>query len=512
MKIDNLFAWMGNSLYNSNFKIESIMLRDGRLGEGVDEVFSEYSSSLVFDFNLFEYDIFGSAAHVIMLKEKRIIPAKDAKKILSGLSEILAGGIICLDMDPDAEDIHMVIEEHLTGVVGDAGGRMHTARSRNDQVSVDLRMWLRDCINDISSLMIDLQEAILAKASGNTGTIMPGFTHLQHAQPTTYAHHLLSHYDSLGRDLGRLTDLYMRVNRSPLGAGALATTSFPIDRHRTAELLGFDGLHENSQDAVGSRDVFLEALSDIAILMTTLGRMAEEMILWSTFEFGYVELPSELTSTSSIMPQKKNPDSMELLRAKSARTAGNLTSALTLMKALPYAYNRDLQELSPLVSDSLEMAETSLVLMDRAIRGVKVNKRRMAQMAGANYSTATELADLLVRKARIPFRTAHRIVGRTVAEASKKGVPLTKMSRSIKSIYKEETGHTLTLTAGDMKAALDPRGAVDAKAIPGGPAPRAVKKALAQRKKALTFDKKAVSKRISSIERSQKMLMKMMGA
>lgn len=482
------------------------------MGEAVDSVFAEYSSSLEFDFNLFEYDVLGSAAHVIMLREEKIIPAKDAGKILSGLADILEGGILGMGIDPLAEDIHMVIEDHLSELIGDAGGRMHTARSRNDQVAVDLRMWLRDGINSVSGLIIDLQRSILGLAGGHTDTIIPGYTHLQHAQPTTYSHHLLAYFDSLGRDMARISDLYTRLNKSPLGAGALATTSFPIKRQRTAELLGFDGLVDNSQDAVGSRDVFIEALSDMAILMTNLGRLAEELILWSTFEFGYVELPDELTSTSSIMPQKKNPDSMELLRAKSTRTVGNLTSALTLMKALPYAYNRDLQELSPLLADSLEITEISLVLMGKAFDGISVNKKRMAYMAGANYATATELADLLVRKAKVPFRTAHRIVGRTVSEAAQKGVPLTKMSRSIKSIYKKETGKVLTLTAKDIRAALDPHSAVEGKSGIGGPAPKAVKKAIAQRKRELAAAAKELSKKEKSIQDSIENLMKMMGA
>jgi len=479
------------------------------MGKDMDADFAAYSSSLDFDKNLFEYDILGSAAHVVMLRELDIIKEEDATAILGGLGTIYSGGLSGLDLDPSLEDIHMAIEKALIDSIGEVAGRMHTARSRNDQVACDLRMWLRDEINGVSLLLLKLCRALAGRARENLETVMPGYTHLQHAQPTTLAHHFMAHLNAFLRDVERLQDTYKRINLNPLGSGALATTGFKINRKRTTELLAFDGVMDNSQDGVGSRDFITETLFDLTSIMVNMSRMAEELIVWSTVEFGFVELDDAFASTSSIMPQKKNPDSMELLRGKAARVIGNLASALTMAKALPFSYNRDLQEMSPLAADSLKIVKESLVILEGVIRTLKINKARMAEMAGKGFSTATDLADFLVQERSLPFRTAHQIVGRSVALALEEDS--SEMGEIVSRVFKEVTGEELETSVETINDILNPISSVKSRDRRGGPAPGAMKRSLADAGKALKDFEGAVQERIKKIESSKKALVSMMG-
>jgi argininosuccinate lyase len=480
------------------------------MGKDMDADFAVYSSSLEFDRNLFEYDILGSAAHVVMLGELDIIGQDESAAILKGLGEIYSKGISGLDPDPSMEDIHMAIEGRLKELVGDAAGWMHTARSRNDQVACDLRMWLRDEIDHTILLLLKLCGTLAARAKENTDTIMPGYTHLQHAQPTTLAHNFVGHLNALLRDAERLQDTYKRVNQNPLGSGALATTGFKINRKRTTELLAFDGVLDNSQDGVASRDFMTETLFDLVSIMVNMSRLAEELIIWSTTEFAFVELDDAFASTSSIMPQKKNPDSMELLRGKTSRVIGNLVSALTLSKALPFSYNRDLQEMSPLAADSLGVVKGSLVILEGVIRTLKVNKERMAEMAGKGFSTATDLADYLVQEKGIPFRVAHKVVGRTVALAMEEGSQ-DQMGEILSETFKEVTGQDLGISPDTVMEVLDPKSSVKARDRRGGPAPEAMKRSLANAHKAMKDLEGAAQVRIKKVESSKKALVSLMG-
>lgn len=387
----------------------------GRFSKETNKVVEAFTESISFDCRLIAQDIVGSSAHAAMLGKCGIIPLKDSQKIIKGLAGILddyqAGKI---EFDPSAEDIHMNVEKLLHERIGEPAKKLHTARSRNDQVATDVKLYIRDTIGQITDSLLALQQVIIDQAEAHAKVILPGYTHLQHAQPVLLGHHLMAWFWMMERDKGRFADCSKRLNVLPLGAGALAGTTFPIDRQFVAEALGFDSIADNSMDAVSDRDWASEFLSACAILMTHLSRFSEEFIIWNTSEFGFVELDDSVTTGSSIMPQKKNPDVAELVRGKSARVIGALMSILTLQKGLPLAYNRDLQEDKEQLFDAADTVQLSLKVFALMLGTAKFNVERMHKAAGEAYSTATDLADALVRQG-LPFRTAHEQVGSLVA-------------------------------------------------------------------------------------------------
>ena len=455
-------------------------LRSGRLKDKMTGDAAEFTSSLDFDRRIFKADIQCNLAHTTMLKEQGIISGDDADQILSALNELDDKGINELDMDPSVEDIHMAVENYVTSQVGEVAGFMHTGKSRNDQVATDLRLVLKEELRDIYLDLLNFISTLLDLADAHTETIMVGYTHLQHAQPTTFAHHLLSYAYALKRDYDRIKDAYKRVDMSPLGSAALTTTSFAIHRKRTAELLGFSSIVENSIDGVSSRDFMLETVSSLSILCTTLSKICEELIIWSTYEFGLVEIAGEYSSTSSIMPQKKNPDVAEIARAKCARVFGELVAILTMLKSLPQSYNRDLQEVTPHLWNAVDNSHALLNIIADMLSTTTFNKERGVELAEANFSTATELADLMVREKKLPFRVAHQIVGRTVGKAIEEGLmPSDITPEYIDAVANELTGEKLKLDSELVKNALDPQQVIRNRKIIGGPAPEMVKEAIA---------------------------------
>ena len=400
----------------------------GRFAVGPAEIMEEINASIDFDRKLAAQDIAGSLAHVAMLARQGVVEAADAEAIARGLNqvkgEIEAGAFA---YSRTLEDIHMNVESRLAEIVGPAAGRLHTARSRNDQVAVDFRLWVRDTIDALVLQIADLQKALALRALETAGMVMPGFTHLQSAQPVTFGHHLLAYVEMLGRDAGRFRDARQRLNECPLGAAALAGTSFPIDREATAKALGFDRPTANSLDSVADRDFALEAMSAAAIAATHLSRLAEEIVLWTTPQFGFVRLSDAFSTGSSIMPQKRNPDAAELVRGKTGRIVGALVGLLTVMKGLPLAYSKDMQEDKEGAFDALETLSLCLAAMTGMIRDLTPDAKRMKAAAGAGYATATDLADWLVRTLKTPFREAHHITGRIVALAAERGVALEKL-------------------------------------------------------------------------------------
>ena len=400
----------------------------GRFASGPAEIMEEINASIDFDRKLAMQDIAGSQAHVAMLAAQGVVSPADALAIASGLAqvkgEIEAGGFA---YSRALEDIHMNVEKRLADIVGPAAGRLHTARSRNDQVAVDFRLWVRDTIDALGGQIADLQRALAERALESADMVMPGFTHLQSAQPVTFGHHLLAYVEMLGRDGGRFADARARLNECPLGAAALAGTSFPIDRESTAKALGFDRPTANSLDSVADRDFALETLSAAAICATHLSRFAEEIVLWTTAQFGFVRLSDAFSTGSSIMPQKRNPDAAELVRGKTGRVVGALVALLTVMKGLPLAYSKDMQEDKEGVFDALQTLSLCLAAMTGMVRDLTPDAKRMKAAAGAGYSTATDLADWLVRTLQMPFRDAHHVTGRIVAIAAERGVALEKL-------------------------------------------------------------------------------------
>jgi argininosuccinate lyase len=397
----------------------------GRFSEGPDAIMQEINASIDFDKALYAEDIAGSKAHAEMLADQGIISVKDAKQIVAGLdtiaSEIAAGKF---KFSRALEDIHTHVEARLRELIGDAAGRLHTARSRNDQVATDMKLWVRNAIDEIDGQLHALQSALAAKAETYANAVMPGFTHLQSAQPLTFCHHLLAYVEMLSRDRGRFADCRRRLNESPLGAAALAGTAFPIDRKATAKKLGFDRPTANSLDSVADRDFALEAMAAASICAVHLSRFAEEIVLWATPQFGFVTLSDRFTTGSSIMPQKRNPDAAELVRAKTGRIIGDLTGLLVVMKGLPLAYSKDMQEDKERIFDALPSLSLSLAAMTGMVLDMTPDVVKMRAAAGAGYSTATDLADWLVREAGLPFREAHHVVGKIVSEAAKRGAAL----------------------------------------------------------------------------------------
>lgn len=401
----------------------------GRFATGPDAIMEEINASIGFDQKLWRQDITGSLAHVAMLGQVGILTTADVATITTGLkaveAEIEAG---TFTFSRALEDIHMNVESRLRELVGPAAGRLHTARSRNDQVATDMRLWVRDTVDLIDSQIADVQLALAEKALANAGSVMPGFTHLQSAQPVTFGHHLMAYVEMLARDRGRFQDARRRMNECPLGAAALAGTSFPIDRHHTATALGFDRPTANSLDSVSDRDFALEAVSAAAITAMHLSRFAEEIVLWTTPQFGFVRLSDKFTTGSSIMPQKRNPDAAELVRGKAGRVFGALQALLTMMKGLPLTYSKDMQEDKEGVFDALQTLSLCLAAIGGMVRDMEPDLKAMKTAAGLGYATATDLADWLVRVLKMPFRDAHHVTGRLVGMASARKVGLEKLS------------------------------------------------------------------------------------
>ncbi|MEN6629553.1 MAG: argininosuccinate lyase [Sulfuricella sp.] len=443
----------------------------GRFAEPVAELVKRYTASVEFDQRLAEFDIQGSLAHAAMLEACGIIGAEDLAAIRNGLAQILEevrnGKFEWL---LDLEDVHLNIEKRLTALVGEAGKRLHTARSRNDQVATDVRLWLRSSIDELSGLVKGLQSALLDLAEQHADTVMPGFTHLQVAQPVTFGHHLLAYFEMLKRDGDRLCDCRKRVNRLPLGAAALAGTSFPIDREMVARELGFDGVCENSLDAVSDRDFAIEFTACAALVMTHLSRLSEELILWMSPRVGFIDIADRFCTGSSIMPQKKNPDVPELVRGKTGRVTGHLMALLTLMKSQPLAYNKDNQEDKEPLFDTVDTLTATLRIYADMMGGITVNKEAMRQAAFQGYATATDLADYLVKKG-LPFRDAHEAVALAVRHAEGKRCDLSELSL-------QELLEFSPLIADDIFAVLTLEGSLNSRNHIGGTAPEQVRAAI----------------------------------
>ena len=401
----------------------------GRFASGPDAIMEEINASIDFDRHLYRQDIAASKAHADMLAKQGIIAADDAKNIAKGLDTILSeieGGTFTFKRA--LEDIHMNVESRLTDLIGPSAGRLHTARSRNDQVATDFRLWMRDTIDTIDAALAAYQLALAEKALEHAGTVMPGFTHLQTAQPVTFGHHLLAYVEMTARDRGRFADARKRLNEMPLGSAALAGTSFPLDRDMTAKALGFDRPAANSLDAVSDRDFAMETLAAASIASVHLSRFAEEIVMWTSPLVGLVKLSDKFTTGSSIMPQKRNPDAAELVRGKTGRIIGALNGILIVMKGLPLAYAKDMQEDKEGVMDALSALSLSIAAMTGMVGDLVPDAAKMKKAAGEGYATATDLADWLVRTLKIPFRDAHHITGRIVAKAAADGVALHKVS------------------------------------------------------------------------------------
>jgi argininosuccinate lyase len=451
----------------------------GRFSEPVAELVKKYTASVNFDKRLAEFDIQGSIAHAQMLGAQDIISKKDVSEIEKGLAEILAeiqAGTF--EWLLDLEDVHLNIEKRLTDKIGDAGKRLHTGRSRNDQVATDIRLWLRATTDDMLVDIHKLQTSVLDLAEQHVDTIMPGFTHLQVAQPVTYGHHLMAYFEMLKRDAARFADCRKRMNYLPLGAAALAGTSYAIDRAMVAKSLGFDGVCENSLDAVSDRDFAIEFTATSAILMTHLSRFSEELILWSSPRFAFIDIADRFCTGSSIMPQKKNPDVPELVRGKTGRVNGHLVALLTLMKGQPLAYNKDNQEDKEPLFDTADTLLITLEIYADMLHGIAVNKVNMRQAALEGFATATDLADYLVKKG-MPFRDAHEAVALAVKYAVKKGCDLADLSLN-------ELQQFSTMISDDVFKVLTLEGSVASRNHIGGTAPAQVKQAIARARKILS--------------------------
>jgi argininosuccinate lyase len=448
----------------------------GRFTEATNALVEEFTASIPYDWQLYPYDIAGSIAHAAMLAKTGIITKKEAGQITRGLQEILAEIVAgTFDFSIELEDIHMNIETRLIEKIGPVGGKLHTARSRNDQVALDIRMYLRDVITETHDLLAALQQVLVTLADRYQSVVLPGYTHLQRAQPVLLGHHLLAYYEMFSRDRGRLEDCFRRVNVLPLGAGALAGTVLPIDRQFVARELGFAGVCENSMDAVSDRDFAIEFLAACAQIMMHLSRLSEELVLWSSSEFGFITISDGFTTGSSIMPQKKNPDVAELTRGKTGRVYGNLTALLTLMKGLPLAYNRDMQEDKEPLFDSAGTVTRSLSVYIEMLKGITVHTEAMRKAAEDGFITATDLADYLVKKG-MPFRQAHEVVGRAVLRCL-------KLQSGLSDLPLKEYKKLSSLIRDDVYAALSVEASVNRRTSQGGTAPTNLKKRLAVLKK-----------------------------
>ena len=440
----------------------------GRFTEGVNELVNTFNSSISIDSRMYKEDIEGSLAHVKMLGKQGIIPSEDSKKIVEGLKEILIridNGTI--QIDKDAEDIHSFVESILTYYIGDEGKKLHTGRSRNDQVTLDTKLYLKKYIKIIINEILKLHETLLEKANENINTIMPGYTHMQKAQPITFAHHILAYCEMFKRDIGRLFDSYKRLDEMPLGSGALATSTYPIDREFVASELGFSKITLNSLDSVSDRDYAIETLSALSLIMMHLSRFSEEIILWCTGEFNFIELDDSYSTGSSIMPQKKNPDVAELVRGKTGRVYGDLMTLLTVMKGIPLAYNKDMQEDKEALFDGLDTTLLSLQTFNGMIKTMKVKKANMKKSASGGFTNATDVADYLVKKG-IAFRNAHEIVGKIVLHCIDKDIAIDDLSM-------EEFKNFSPIFEEDIYNAIDLLTCVEERSVIGGPSSLSVK-------------------------------------
>ncbi|MEE9614053.1 MAG: argininosuccinate lyase [Thermodesulfobacteriota bacterium] len=443
----------------------------GRFSGKTDRLAEELNASISFDCRLFRHDIRGSMAHAMVLERAGVLTKTETRKITAALRAIekeMASGK--LKFTPADEDIHMAVEKKLIKKIGPAGGKLHTGRSRNDQVATATRLFMKDALEEVLDLAGTLQAALFHVARRNVETVMPGYTHLQRAQPVLLAHHLLAYYEMLKRDRGRLRDCLTRLDELPLGAGALAGSPYNLDRRYAARLLGFSAVTENSMDSVSDRDFIIEFLSAASILMMHLSRLSEELILWSSAEFGFVEISDGFATGSSIMPQKKNPDLAELARGKTGRVYGNLMTLLTVMKALPLAYNKDMQEDKEPLFDTVDTLRVVLGVFPRMIKTMKVNKRAMREATASGFLTATDAADYLVKKG-LPFRESHAVVGKAVAHCIKNKKGLEELT------LKEWKGFS-TLFGRDIKRAVSVEASVGARKTTGGTAKKQVEKRL----------------------------------
>lgn len=448
----------------------------GRFTKGTDKVVEDFHSSISFDQRLYRQDIMGSMAHAQMLGRQGIISVAEADAIITGLQGILddieAGRV---EFEVGAEDIHMNIEKLLTERVGDIGRKLHTGRSRNDQVALDIRMYLKIEIQETKKLLFKLLEALADLAERHTETVMPGYTHLQRAQPVTLGHHLMAYFQMFQRDFERLNDCYDRTDAMPLGSGALAGTTFPLDRSSVAAELGFAGITQNSLDGVSDRDFAVEYCSAASIIMMHLSRFCEEIILWSSAEFQFIELDDAYSTGSSIMPQKKNPDVAELIRGKTGRVYGDLMALLTVMKSLPLAYNKDMQEDKEVLFDAIDTVKGCLMVFAPMVQTMRVRSENMASAARGGFTNATEVADYLAKKG-IPFRNAHEIVGKLVLDCIQKGKSLDELDIAE---YKEASD----VIGDDIYDAINIEKCVAARDVPGGPAPAAVTESISLARK-----------------------------
>jgi argininosuccinate lyase len=445
----------------------------GRFHEPVSELVKQYTASISFDQRLAQCDIQGSLAHAQMLHQAGVLSAEDLSAINAGMQEILqeiAAGKI--DWSVDLEDVHMNVEQLLTQKVGDAGKRLHTGRSRNDQVATDIRLWLREEIDHIVELIRDLQSALVDLADNNAEVVMPGFTHMQVAQPVSFGHHMLAYVEMLGRDCERMFDCRHRVNRMPLGAAALAGTTFPIRREVTAQLLGFEVICQNSLDAVSDRDFAIEFTAAASILMMHLSRLSEELIYWMSPRFGFIDIADRFCTGSSIMPQKKNPDVPELVRGKSGRVVGHLMGLITLMKSQPLAYNKDNQEDKEPLFDTVDTLVDTLRIYADMMRGVSVKPENMRAAVLQGFATATDLADYLVKKG-LPFRDSHEVVARAVRLAEEQQHELSELPLDVLRSFS-------TLIDEDVYQVLSPEGSLNARNHVGGTAPAQVRAQVAR--------------------------------
>ncbi len=476
-------------------------LRGGRLDSKRDDV-AEFTSSIKDDTRLTSAVIDINKAHVIMLLEQKIIKPQDAAKLLKTLS-----GKLDLKLDSASEDIHMAVEEAvLQQTDAEVGGNMHIGKSRNDQVATAIRMELRRKLLDLMTVVLETQKSLSETAGKNIETVILGYTHLQPAQPVTFAHYLLARFDQMCRSLQRLQNAYKTVNQCTLGAGALATTSFPINRERTAELLGFDGLAENSIDAVSSRDFILETLATLTITAIDMSQFAEDLLLWSSLDYGAIELPDEFTSTSSMMPQKKNAEVTEIIRARTSNVLGDFVAAASALKAMPSTYNLDFQEITPKLWEAVETVKQSLTILASLVPNLKICPDAVKK-AEKSFVAATELANMIVAKYAIPFRTAHKIVGAVVKKLVIANQTLKEVTPElIQKIAKEIAGITLIVKAIDLAEAVDIKTIVYSHAVTGGPAPTTVKQALAARKKQMDKSKSDIKKLHQKLEIAQKEL------
>ncbi|ERK29554.1 argininosuccinate lyase [Clostridium intestinale] len=440
----------------------------GRFQKAVDNLVNDFNSSIRTDGRMFKEDIDGSLAHVKMLIAQDIIPKQDGEKIISGLTEIskrIENGVI--EIDPSSEDIHSFIEATLTYYIGDEGKKLHTGRSRNDQVTLDTRLYLKKELKNLINVILSFEETLLIKAEENIDTIMPGYTHMQKAQPITFAHHLLAYGEMFKRDLGRIKDALKRMDEMPLGSGALATSTYPIDREMVAKELDFASISLNSLDAVSDRDYVIETLSALSMIMMHLSRFSEEVILWCTHEFSFIELDDAYSTGSSIMPQKKNPDVAELVRGKTGRVYGDLITLLTLMKGIPLAYNKDMQEDKEALFDALDTVFLSIKTFNGMLKTMRIKKDNMRKGALGGFTNATDVADYLVKKG-VAFRNAHEVVGAIVLHCINKGINIEELSlealKEFSSYFEEDIYNAISLET-----------CVEERKVIGGPSSKSVK-------------------------------------